>query len=41
MVSIKPKNFGVIVRTVAENKSVAELDADLKDLNSKWDICFQ
>ncbi len=41
MVSIKPKNFGVIVRTVAENKSVAELDADLKDLISKWDTCFQ
>lgn len=41
MQSIKPKNFGVIVRTVAENKSVAELDADLKDLISKWDICFQ
>ena len=40
MVSIKPKNFGVIVRTVAENKSVAELDADLKDLISKWDTCF-
>jgi ribonuclease G len=41
MQSIKPKNFGVIVRTVAENKSVAELDADLKDLISKWEICFQ
>ena len=41
MTSIKPKNFGVIVRTVAENKTVAELDADLKDLINKWDICFQ
>lgn len=41
MQSIKPKNFGVIVRTVAENKSVAELDADLKDLISKWESCFQ
>ena len=28
--SIKPKNFGVIVRTVAEGKRVAELDAELK-----------
>ena len=27
--SIKPKNFGVIVRTVAEGKRVAELDAEL------------
>ena len=30
--SIKPKNFGVIVRTVAEGKRVAELDAELKVL---------
>lgn len=34
--SIKPKNFGMIIRTLAENKSVAELDADLKDLIEKW-----
>ena len=33
--SIKPKNFGVIVRTVAE-KSVSELDKDLKSLISSW-----
>ncbi|MBN8702016.1 MAG: Rne/Rng family ribonuclease [Bacteroidetes bacterium] len=39
--SIKPKNFGVIIRTVAENKSVAELDADLKDLVNKWNECFE
>ena len=30
--SIKPKNFGVIVRTVAEGKRAAELDAELKIL---------
>lgn len=36
--SIKPKNFGIIIRTVAENKNVAELDADLRNLVSKWDI---
>ncbi|MCK9271472.1 MAG: Rne/Rng family ribonuclease [Bacteroidales bacterium] len=36
--SIKPNNFGVIVRTAAENKLVADLDADLKDLLGKWDI---
>ncbi len=35
--SIKPDNFGVIIRTVAEGKSVADLDNDLKDLCSKWD----
>lgn len=34
--SIKPENFGVIIRTVAENKDVAELDRDLKNLVEKW-----
>lgn len=34
--SIKPKNFGIVVRTVAQNKSVAEIDADLKSLLEKW-----
>ena len=35
--SIKPKNFGVIVRTVAEGKRVAELDAELKVLVKQWE----
>ena len=35
--SIKPKNFGVIVRTVAEGKRVAELDAELKVLLKHWE----
>lgn len=39
--SIKPKNFGVIVRTVAENKRVAELDQDLRDLMRKWQEGFE
>lgn len=34
--SIKPKNFGVIVRTAAEGKNTAELHADLSDLASTW-----
>lgn len=41
MQKIKPKNFGVIVRTVAENKSVSDLEGDLNDLISRWDECFQ
>ncbi len=35
--SIKPKNFGVIVRTSAEGKRVAELDKELKTLLKRWD----
>jgi len=36
VLSIKPKNFGVIIRTVAENKKVAELIGDLEELVSRW-----
>lgn len=35
--SIKPKHFGVIIRTVSEGKGVAELQKDLLDLISKWE----
>lgn len=35
--SIKPKNFGVIIRTVAQNRKVADLDQDMSDLMSKWE----
>lgn len=34
--SIKPDNFGVIIRTVAEKKDVADLDRDLRNLVEKW-----
>ena len=37
MSSIKPKNFGVIVRTVAEGKAVEEMERDLRDSISKWE----
>lgn len=36
MDNIKPKNFGVIIRTVAENKKVEALDQDLRNLMEKW-----
>jgi ribonuclease G len=39
--SIKPANFGVIIRTIAEHKKVAELDTDLKNLVEKWDNMVQ
>jgi len=35
--SIRPNNFGVIIRTVAEGKKVEELDADMKYLLDKWE----
>jgi ribonuclease G len=38
--SIKPRNYGVIVRTVAEGKKVAVLDAELKELVQKWESAF-
>ncbi len=38
--SIKPRNFGVIVRTVAEGKKVGVLDAELRELVAKWESAF-
>ncbi len=38
--SIRPLNFGVIVRTMAEGKKVADLDADMKSLIEKWSRCI-
>ena len=34
--SIKPEGFGVIIRTVASGKDVAELDRDLSNLVKTW-----
>lgn len=34
--SIKPKNFGIIVRTAAEGKNTAELHADIMGLADSW-----
>ncbi|MBR1627569.1 MAG: Rne/Rng family ribonuclease [Bacteroidales bacterium] len=36
LTSIQPENCGLIIRTAAEGKSVAELDTDVKDLYAKW-----
>lgn len=35
--SIKPRNFGVIVRTSAEGKRVEELDLEMKSLHKRWE----
>jgi ribonuclease G len=37
MSSIKPQNFGVIIRTVATGKDVDELNKDLQDCLDKWE----
>ena len=34
--SIKPKGFGLIIRTVAEGQKVAALDADIQQLLTRW-----
>jgi len=34
--SIKPKNFGIIIRTAAEGKKVADLHDEINGLVSKW-----
>jgi len=40
--SIKPIGFGVILRTVAQGKKVAELDRDLKNSLERWkEMCGQ
>ncbi|NDH78589.1 MAG: S1 RNA-binding domain-containing protein, partial [Flavobacteriia bacterium] len=36
--SIKPKGFGVIIRTVAKGQSAEELQADLESLIRKWKV---
>jgi ribonuclease G len=36
MLSLRPQNMGVIIRTQAEGASVSELDKDLQELASRW-----
>lgn len=38
--SIKPRNYGIIVRTAAEGKKVAVLDAELRELIRRWESAF-
>lgn len=39
--SIKPKGFGVIIRTVAEGKRVAELDTEMRILLKRWNSVIE
>ena len=39
--SILPKNYGAIIRTAAEGKKAAVLDAELRSLISKWEDSFE
>jgi len=38
--SIKPRKYGVIVRTAGEGKRVADLDQELRRLVDKWETTF-
>lgn len=39
--SIKPGNYGVIIRTVAEGRKVKDLDNELRHLVRKWESSFE
>lgn len=39
--SIKPANYGVIVRTAAEGKMVRTLDEEIRNLAKKWETAFE
>jgi len=39
--SIKPNNYGIIVRTVAEGRKVKDLDSELRNLVRKWEASFE
>lgn len=40
LLSIKPRNYGLIVRTVAEDKKVATFDAEIRGLVKKFESAF-
>ena len=41
LLSIKPRNYGLIVRTVGESKKVATFDSELRTLVRRWEQAFQ
>ncbi len=38
--SIRPSNYGIIIRTVAEGRKVKDLDTELRGLLRKWEAAF-
>lgn len=38
--SIKPKKFGVIVRTASEGKGVADLHTEIRELSERWEQIY-
>ena len=38
--SIRPGNYGIIIRTVAQGKKVKDLDTELRGLLKKWESAF-
>jgi ribonuclease G len=41
LMGIRPKHFGVIIRTVAENQKISDIENDLADLLKKWGELFE
>lgn len=41
ILSIKPKNFSVIIRTSAAGKKASELDQELRTLITRWEDCLK
>jgi ribonuclease G len=41
MEGLLPKNFGAIIRTVAENKTAEDIQQDLAQLLEKWDAIYK
>lgn len=39
--SVRPPNFGIIIRTVSEGKGVADLHRDINELVAKWETMMQ
>ena len=39
--SIRPRNYGIIIRTAAEDKKVADLDQEIKRLVDRWEASIQ